>query len=318
MQKNSVIYQVKKSYCADNKAILCLLTCFFACGIIFNRERGFSLSTKENEATTVKPYEELDFTDDFMFCRVLSENPSICKHLAELVTGRKIERIGEVNEQKPVKITKDGKGVRFDIYFKDGNGTAYDFEAQNVRKYNEARRARYYLSLNDMSLLLKGGKYKDLPDCYIVFICSFDPFNMGLYKYTFENRCVEEPELALEDGSKKVFLNAAGIRGDIPDEMKEFLEYFRTHQPGGDFTGAIDDAVKTQRDNENGRLDYMMLSDIYDEFKEACREEGREEGREELIIQALKSGNSAEQVADFLKLPVEEVKRIEEKILAKA
>ena len=32
-----------------------------------------------------KRYEELTFTDDFMFCKVLQNNPDICKELTELI-----------------------------------------------------------------------------------------------------------------------------------------------------------------------------------------------------------------------------------------
>ena len=44
---------------------------------------------KEAESMA-KRYEELTFTDDFMFCKVLQNNPDICKELAELILGKKI------------------------------------------------------------------------------------------------------------------------------------------------------------------------------------------------------------------------------------
>ena len=49
-----------------------------------------------------------------MFCKVLVDNPDIARQLAELITGKKIARIGMPSEQKPVKVFADGKGVRFD------------------------------------------------------------------------------------------------------------------------------------------------------------------------------------------------------------
>lgn len=37
-----------------------------------------------------KNYEELDFTDDFMFCKVLTNNPELCHELLELVIGKNV------------------------------------------------------------------------------------------------------------------------------------------------------------------------------------------------------------------------------------
>ena len=39
---------------------------------------------------TIKRYEDLTFTDDFMFCKVLQSNPELCKEVTELILGKKI------------------------------------------------------------------------------------------------------------------------------------------------------------------------------------------------------------------------------------
>lgn len=64
----------------------------------------------------LKDYEELRFTDDFMFCKILQENEDLCKELTELVIGRKIGSIVKTEKQKAIEITADGHGVRFDVY----------------------------------------------------------------------------------------------------------------------------------------------------------------------------------------------------------
>ena len=64
----------------------------------------------------VKEYEELQFTDDFLFCKVLENNEEICKELLEIILGKKIRRINYLAKQKVIDITSDGKGVRLDVY----------------------------------------------------------------------------------------------------------------------------------------------------------------------------------------------------------
>ena len=41
----------------------------------------------------MKKYEELCFYDDFMFSKVLSTDPELCKDILELILGRKIKSV---------------------------------------------------------------------------------------------------------------------------------------------------------------------------------------------------------------------------------
>lgn len=79
-----------------------------------------------------KKYEELNFIDDFFFCKILMKNKQLCKELLELILQIKIEEIVFTMEQKPIEITSDGKGIRLDVYVEDGSKTVYDIEMQRV------------------------------------------------------------------------------------------------------------------------------------------------------------------------------------------
>ena len=80
------------------------------------------MNVKNSSQNTVKKYEELTFTDDFMFCKVMQNNPDLCKHLIELIIGKKITMITYPDTQKAIEITADGKGIRMDVYV-EGDGT---------------------------------------------------------------------------------------------------------------------------------------------------------------------------------------------------
>ena len=51
------------------------------------------MNTENNITRYHKPYEELTFTDDFMFRKVLMNNPDICKRLVELLLNVEIDHI---------------------------------------------------------------------------------------------------------------------------------------------------------------------------------------------------------------------------------
>ena len=271
-----------------------------------------------------KTYDELTFTDDFMFCKILQNNEDLCKKLLELLLDIDIGDIVKVDKQVPIEITPDGRGVRFDVYAKDDTGKIYNIEMQNAASDDIRRRSRYYQSVIDVDHAEKGGRYADLPDSYIIFICMFDPFGYGLPKYSFTNRCHEvcneaiherreesrlkngyraEP-LELDDGSHKIFINAEA-KYDIlqKSKLQPFLEYLKNHQPTDSFTDSIEQRVDAAKSKREWRSDYMTLQEHY----EIERAEGRAEGRADVIRNMITKLNiSIVQACDIAGISVEE------------
>ena len=58
-----------------------------------------------------KKYEDLTFTDDFMFCKVMTTNPELCHELLELILGKKVGAFTRLDQQKPIEMKADGKGL---------------------------------------------------------------------------------------------------------------------------------------------------------------------------------------------------------------
>lgn len=233
-------------------------------------------------------YEELSFTDDFMFCKVLTTNPELCHELLELIIGKKVGAFARLDQQKPIEITADGKGVRFDVYSEDDQNVVYDCEMQTKDNSNLPKRARYYQGMIDLNLIERGADYSELKKSYIIFSCPFDEFKAGLHKYTFKTCCKELPEITLEDEVTKIFLCAGGDADDVSPEMKEFLEWMVSGRQGKtELVRKLDDAVQKARNHEEWRLEYMTL--LMRDNK--MREEGREEGRENEIFLSVQEGD---------------------------
>ena len=132
-----------------------------------------------------KSYDELEFTDDFLFCYILMDNEDLCIELVEMITGRKIKEIVKEEKQRSVSLTYDGKGVRFDVYFEDENSVVYDIEMQTTAALNLPKRIRYYQGMIDLNILSRGADYKSLKESYIIYICTFDAFQKGRQRYDF-------------------------------------------------------------------------------------------------------------------------------------
>ena len=263
----------------------------------------------------IKKYEELDFTDDFMFCKVLTNNPELCHELLELIISKKVGKFTRLDKQKPIEITADGKGVRFDVYSEDDQNVVYDCEMQTSSNDNLSKRTRYYQGMIDLNLIERGADYSKLKKSYIIFICPFDVFKQGLHKYTFRNYCKELPQLLLDDESTKIFLCAGGDADDVSPEMKEFLDWMINRKKGeSKFVKSLDEALQKARNHEKWRLEYMTLLMRDDKMREEGRKEGRRAGREEEIFLSVQEGDyGIKRGAEKLGISEDElIKRMEE------
>ena len=153
-----------------------------------------------------KKYEELTFSDDFMFCKILEQDPELCRELLELILDRKVGELVSVNRQKPIEITADGKGVRFDIYAEGNDGIVYNVEMQNASLEAIAKRSRYSQGMIDLNLLQRGAEYRDLNQSYVIYICQKNLYgNVARHKYSFLNLCREDTDIELGDETEKSF-----------------------------------------------------------------------------------------------------------------
>ena len=210
------------------------------------------------EAKQLK-WEELSISNDFLFGKVM-QNPELCKELLQrILPDLDIDHVEYPELQKAIKEDFDAKGVRLDVYVNDGKGTVYDIEMQAVTSKYLPRRTRYYQSMIDLQLVDKGQDYDTLNNSYIIFICLSDLFGKGHYMYTFENVCKEDSEVILNDGAKKVFLNADGRNGAVSEELKAFLDYVAGKPSEDTLVKKLKLAVEEAKKNREWRREYMTL-----------------------------------------------------------
>lgn len=272
-----------------------------------------------------KTYKELSFTDDFLFCNIMQNNPDICKELVELLLDRKVGKVAYSETQKSIDLALEQKGVRLDVYFEDDLSTAYNIEMQTSNTGNLPKRSRYYQGTVDLNMISSGAGYDELKTSYIIFINTFDLFGKGFPKYTFENICQESSDLHLDDGAVKVFINAKSTIPGMSPELQGFLRYLCGENPDTPLTDRIQNEVVKSRNNVRWERIYMLLEEKYKAFfaegraegralgleegrargreegraegRKEGREEGREEGRIDTILEMFESGYLPVEVA---------------------
>ena len=228
----------------------------------------------------------MTLADDFLFCKIMSDTSLCAEMLHRIFPNLDVSEIRPVEAQKAEKLALHIRGVRFDIFTRTAR-EIFDVEAQNRRLKDMRKRPRaYHIVIGHDGLNVKtlrdSGNYNKLPDAYVIFICTFDPFGKGRHIYSFENYCTEDKDISLGDGAYTVFLNTKGKQEDVSPELKRFLDFVGKNEVSEDsFIMALDERVREAKANTEWRREYMMLLTIEDEKFAEGRSLGREEGRTE-------------------------------------
>ena len=166
-----------------------------------------------------------------------------------------------------------------------------------------------YQGIIDSKLLPPGvTDFNLLNEVLIVLITPFDLFGYDLYRYTFQMRCEEVPELKLDDGATRIFLNTRGKHPElVSQELIELLKYME-HS-----TDEVSEQCKSKRIQKMHRRVCRIKASEKTEVKymQAWEEkllERQKEKRE--LLRKMNHKMSIEEIADVLDMDVSEVKHI--------
>ena len=241
---------------------------------IISESINIFLNKKVREDKSVsKKYEELGITDAFMFAKVMS-NKEICKPVLEQILNIKIRDIEYLDYEETIQIAPGSKSIRLDIYVEDDKNTVFNLEMQTTNYEELPKRSRYYQDIIDLKLIEKGQSYDILKTSYVIFICTFDFFEKNRSIYEFENICVDDSDIKLNDGTHKIFLNTKGNRDGISEELQMLLDYFDGREPESQLAKDIDRKVFEARNNKQWRREYMSYQMELDKQFRNGREEG--------------------------------------------
>ena len=254
----------------------------------------------DDTATIIRKIEErwgtLTIANDFVFCKTML-NTELCREVLETILGIPIDRVEHIGRQEQLDASPDSKGIRLDVYVRDGRGTVYNVEMQAADTFELPQRSRYYHALMALDQLGKGHPYKELKRSYVIFICGFDLFGLNRRVYYFENRCQDAEHLTLGDGTKTIFLSAtAPKQGPGSDRLDEFLDFVATGEVSGELSARLAAEVASVLDNQKWRLEFVML-EVRDQLNFdrgvlVGRREGLEQGKAEGLAEGLEQGRA--------------------------
>ena len=218
-----------------------------------------------------------------------------------------------VETQKTLKLEADAHGVRFDAFVESSKLWA-DIEMQTDNDSMIDKRARYYHANMDLDFLEQGQPYENLKPSYVIFICTFDHFNMDEPVYFFCSWDVEK-SLPLKDLSYTIMLNTKCSPEKVPKALKPFYEYLNDPKKNqaSELTRMIDERVRKFNSNE-WRKRYMTFEYILNEHKREGEAIGFEKGaaqkQREIAKNLKQAGIPVEVIAENTGLSAEEVEAL--------
>ena len=261
------------------------------------------------ELTPEQKWEKATIANDFIFYKVMRDNPDVCQRLLEILLEIDIEKI-RMNCQEVIDIDWKSKGVRLDVYVKDSD-KVFDIEIQPTDTKELPERARYYQGVIDVDCLGSGQPYRDLKNSYIIFICIPDIFKKGLPVYTFESLCRQDTTISLGDRALKYFFISDNCDKLFNEEQRAFLRLV-SGQEGSD---AFTKRIASLADGVKQNMDYKRQFMEWERQKTYLFNKGKEEGAQQKAVEAaqkmLTNGKlSKEEIADITGLSLEEVQKL--------
>ena len=239
-----------------------------------------------------KRFKDLNLLDRFLFAEAMEDSQNM-ELLLDIILNQETHLKQPTQTEKELRRTNKDRQVRLDVYAVDEEEVIYDAEPQKTNTKNFPKRSRLYQGLIDSNLLPPGSvDFNALNTVVIILITPFDIFGDELYKYTFHMKCEEVPELQLDDGATRIFLNTHGKHPElVSEELIELLKYIEVST---DETAEHCSSEKVQelhrkicqlKANKQMEAKFMQAweekvlerQEAYEEGKQAGAERGRQE-----------------------------------------
>ena len=318
IKEDNGIYWYIYKFCV----IICIKLNSSSLQVLYLYKRGELLMNQR------KSLKELNLLDKFLFDEAM-DDPENVKTMLDIILSQNTNLKHPPQTEKEQRMSIDNRQIRLDVYAIDEDDVIYEVEAQKENTHNLPKRSRLYQGIIDSKLLPPGvADFNLLNEVLIVLITPFDLFGYGLYRYTFQMRCEEVPELKLDDGATRIFLNTRGKHPElVSPELIELLKYMERS------TDEVSGECKSKRIQEMHRRVCQIKASEKTEVKYMqtweeqimIRQEGITEGRIEgekigrlrgkrELLEKLSDKFSIEQISEMLEIDISELKNIMKEI----
>jgi len=259
---------------------------------------------KQNQLTPEEKWEKATIANNFIFYKVMRNNPDICKEFLERLLQFQINKI-IISQEEEIFTDIDSKSIRMDVYAKNET-EVFNLEMQSVDTKDLPERARYYQGIMDVDNLRTGEEYYKLKTSYIIFICKNDIFNQEQPVYIFQNLCKSNPSLSLNDRTFKYFFIAKNYDKIEDEKQKTILKLVMENISTDSFSEQILELVNSAKKNTEWRRSFME----YERQRAYDIDQGKHDKAVEVAEKSLKMNLPINQIIELTGLSIEEIEKI--------
>ena len=242
---------------------------------------------------------ELILMDD-IFMRIVLKDVKCTEFILQTILEKPELRVKSQSIQSDLK-NLEGRSLILDCLCTDNEGSIYNIEIQNDSQGADPKRARYHSGLIDMNISKKGKSFDDLPESYVIFICSRDILKGNKQIYHI-SRIIKESGEVFPDQTNIIYVNTSKSSSN---DLGKLIEDFYTADPKKMHSKILAKRVSRLKIAENlEKGDEKAMTTYYDRLKRQWKKEGTEEGMAKGLAEGLEK--SEDIMAKLMGILVEE------------
>ena len=229
----------------------------------------------------------------------LEGNLACVEEILRVILGKPDLTVKTAQTQRMLQGFK--RSIYLDVYAEDSKGTQYNIEIQQSNEGADLRRARFHMGMIDVHSLKAGQDFKELPECYVIFITQEDVLKRGKTVYTIHKYIDGELE-PVNDGSHTIYIN--GSAEDDGTEIWKLIHDFRCTKAEEMYLPILSERVKFLKEDEEGVL-------IVNDYIEEQQAKAVEHEKESIALKFLELGKlTIEEIAKCSGLTLKRVQML--------
>ena len=171
---------------------------------------------------------------------------------------------------------------------------------QNQNHHDIEKRMAIYQGKLENQALYAGQSFSDRRQTVVLFLCDHDVYNLNRVHYQLIPQLVGYPEILIDNGETNVIVNLKGDASKQAALNQEMLTYFNTGIITGEFSAALDHAVKEVKNDAKKEENYMTIEEYAARQSAYARQEERTEKEAQTIKGLVTLNLDKDQIIKFL------------------
>ena len=271
-------------------------------------EIKYPLTPEERHQKDLEALAKLRPLDDTFMRELFRNDLELAQFMLRIILSKPDLILTKEETQYDLQHLYGNRSVTLDVFGIDSEGKQYDCEVQKADEGADPKRARYHSAAMDVDNLEARGKFKDLPDTYVIFFTENDVFKKNKPIHIIERIDLTTGK-TFDDGEHIIYVNGAYNNEDDKSDLAKLIHDFRCSSGKDMLLAPFADKTRFFKETQEG---VERMCKVMEEMMEERLKDSEYRKAVSIAVNLLKIGVlTNEQIAEVTGLSVERVKEIE-------